>query len=677
MAINIYNYDSTLLTTVEDRTIDVSAASIKFPGKGYLPYGEAVNENMLWIMQNFAASTAPLNPVVGQAWYDTSSSILKVYTGSTWISTGGISNSATAPASPNQSDLWYDNVNSQLKQWSGSTWLLIGPLGSSTGLDPIYSPNVPLPAYNQIDSARISEGTVHHSVWRIIIGGILFAIISKDPSFSPNPAISGFSTINPGINFNTTIPGLPNYAPINSPNFTGVPTAPTPAAGTNTTQLATTAFVREALPDLTTYAPINSPILTGTPRAPTAGAGTNTTQIATTAFVQGSIPNLTPYALINSPNFTGVPTAPTPAAGTNNIQIATTAFVKNTVRERLTDNLQMYVSTTGNDDNTGRSPDQALASMQAAWDRIINTIDLNGYVVFVNVAAGTYNSGVSAYGWPVGAKNGAYSVQFIGTSSSNTTVDVAGSCFVSASSEFYFEKFKLIATGFGIGATDGGTIAFNDLDFGACGVGHIECNANGLVIPPDNNTCTYTISGGSIYHMQATSGGTIRLVNAAVTVTNTPTFSTAFAVADVNGSIYVSPNNIFTVTGTVTGTRWLTSKGGQIWTGTYDPNTVLPGSANGYSQGSQISANIGYWTDVDTGMMTMWGEAGPISAGSTATITLPTTFPNNIFGVLATPIGNTSAGQAVVAEKVSTSQIKLTNVSTSGSFNVYWEARGN
>ena len=35
-------------------------------------------------------------------------------------------------------------------------------------------------------------------------------------------------------------------------------------------------------------APIASPALTGTPTAPTATAGTNTTQIATTAFVQAS-----------------------------------------------------------------------------------------------------------------------------------------------------------------------------------------------------------------------------------------------------------------------------------------------------------------------------------------------------------------------------------------------------
>jgi len=41
-----------------------------------------------------------------------------------------------------------------------------------------------------------------------------------------------------------------------------------------------------------TYAPKASPALTGTPTAPTAGASTNTTQIATTAFVQTAVSNL-------------------------------------------------------------------------------------------------------------------------------------------------------------------------------------------------------------------------------------------------------------------------------------------------------------------------------------------------------------------------------------------------
>jgi hypothetical protein len=67
--------------------------------------------------------------------------------------------------------------------------------------------------------------------------------------------------------------------------LTGTPTAPTAAANTNTTQLATTAFVTTAD---NLKANIASPALTGTPTAPTAAAGTNTTQLATTAFVTAS-----------------------------------------------------------------------------------------------------------------------------------------------------------------------------------------------------------------------------------------------------------------------------------------------------------------------------------------------------------------------------------------------------
>lgn len=107
---------------------------------------------------------------------------------------------------------------------------------------------------------------------------------------------------------------------------------------------------------LDTKAPIASPSLTGTPTAPTAAADTNTTQLATTAFVLGqtgtSAPSMNGSAAIGtstrfaradhvhptdtsraplaSPALTGTPTAPTPANGTNTTQIATTAFVRAT-----------------------------------------------------------------------------------------------------------------------------------------------------------------------------------------------------------------------------------------------------------------------------------------------------------------------------------------------------------
>jgi hypothetical protein len=48
---------------------------------------------------------------------------------------------------------------------------------------------------------------------------------------------------------------LNNKSPISSPTFTGTPAAPTAVAGTNTTQIATTAFVKKAVDDLIDGAP--------------------------------------------------------------------------------------------------------------------------------------------------------------------------------------------------------------------------------------------------------------------------------------------------------------------------------------------------------------------------------------------------------------------------------------
>ena len=89
------------------------------------------------------------------------------------------------------------------------------------------------------------------------------------------------------------------------------------------TKKITVANLKTAVaPDLSTYAPLASPALTGSPTAPTAAVDTNTTQVATTAYVVGQ-----GYAKLASPALTGTPTAPTASGGTNTTQIATTAFV--------------------------------------------------------------------------------------------------------------------------------------------------------------------------------------------------------------------------------------------------------------------------------------------------------------------------------------------------------------
>lgn len=79
--------------------------------------------------------------------------------------------------------------------------------------------------------------------------------------------------------------------------------------------------------EVTGAAPLASPVFTGTPTAPTASAGTNTTQVSTTAFTTAAVAVETTRAEaaealkapIASPTFTGTITAPTVDATTINV----------------------------------------------------------------------------------------------------------------------------------------------------------------------------------------------------------------------------------------------------------------------------------------------------------------------------------------------------------------------
>ena len=187
MSYIINNSRGEIVAVVPDGTVNVSATDLALVGRAVLEYGVYENENYIFLLENFANSTAPTQPILGQLWYNSTTDVISAYN-------------------------------------SGNTF-----------------------------TALASEDYVQ----------------------------------------------LQKISPV----FTGVPVAPTAAAGTATTQLATTAFVT------------NSPVFTGVPTAPTAATATSTTQLATTAFVT------------SSPAFTGVPVAPTAATGTSTTQLATTAFV--------------------------------------------------------------------------------------------------------------------------------------------------------------------------------------------------------------------------------------------------------------------------------------------------------------------------------------------------------------
>jgi|688.fasta_scaffold48022_3 hypothetical protein len=75
---------------------------------------------------------------------------------------------------------------------------------------------------------------------------------------SGNYSINGHThSSNDITNFNSEVNSLVSgiYAPLNSPNFSGVPTVPTASSGTNNTQAASTAFVRNEISSLVNSAP--------------------------------------------------------------------------------------------------------------------------------------------------------------------------------------------------------------------------------------------------------------------------------------------------------------------------------------------------------------------------------------------------------------------------------------
>jgi len=216
MATNIFNYNGTLATTIADGSID-NTTSLALPGRGYLNYGEPVNQDMLWIMQNFANSSAPTNPTTGQLWYNTSNQIIYVYNGSNWLASGGAIISSTNPGSGAQiGALWYDSTNLQLNVWNGSTWNLVGPLGSAINTDPI---NPTIPSFSALTAAILKDTSGNsHSVWEITVGGTLLSILSTTTFTPATPAPAGFSTIIAGLNFSSNVP---NVSITSSNIFTG------------------------------------------------------------------------------------------------------------------------------------------------------------------------------------------------------------------------------------------------------------------------------------------------------------------------------------------------------------------------------------------------------------------------------------------------------------------------
>ncbi len=177
------------------------------------------------------------------------------------------------------------------------------------------------------------------------------------------------------------------YAPKESPTFTGTPKAPTPAAGNNTTQLATTAFVQAALTALINGAPATLDTL-----KEIAVAINNDPKFSTT--INNALALKAP---LSSPALTGTPTAPTAAQSVNNTQIATTAFVKSAIAAMVgsapeaLDTLNELAAALGNDPNFATTMLNALAGKQPLDNTLTNLSgkDVAGLLTYLGLGEGS------------------------------------------------------------------------------------------------------------------------------------------------------------------------------------------------------------------------------------------------------------------------------------------------
>ena len=180
---------------VEDSSLNTET-TLALPGRGSTAYGQAVAENFLHLLENFANTNPPARPVEGQLWYDNTDGVnqLKVYDGTTWVASGGLKKAAAQPAVANSiaGDLWVNTESQQLYLFTGSAWVLVGPSFSDGLLTGVQA------------EAVVGTDNVTYNVLVIKIEDTPAAIISSQ-AFVPKSTIIGFrSGIQAGFNIATT-----------------------------------------------------------------------------------------------------------------------------------------------------------------------------------------------------------------------------------------------------------------------------------------------------------------------------------------------------------------------------------------------------------------------------------------------------------------------------------------
>ena len=222
--INLTN--GTVFAVIADGTVNTSS-SMTLIGKNYAGYGQFLDDNFIHLLENSANTTAPSSPLTGQLWWDSTNTLLKIYSGAGgWKVVGGATASSSQPSPNIVGDLWYDSTNQQLKVCSVAgapgTFIVVGPAYSSSQGT---SGAIPLSIND--------TGATPHIVTALYANNSLVAIVSPDTNFTP---AAPYSTAFPTIFKGTTVWNTG----VNAGNIAGASNVTITSAGTTTATVSST-----------------------------------------------------------------------------------------------------------------------------------------------------------------------------------------------------------------------------------------------------------------------------------------------------------------------------------------------------------------------------------------------------------------------------------------------------
>jgi hypothetical protein len=197
MAYNLTLSSGTPLVTIADGTTDTTYTSLTLVGKNFAGYGQFLNENYVAMLENFANTTPPANPLQGQLWWNTTLKTLCVLNGTTWKNVSSTTSSSTSPTNSGIGDLWWDTVNGQLKVYTGQTWTVIGPAYTATqGQTGAVA-----------DTVTDSLGQTSYVVVKFYINNLVVAVLSNAAQQFSVTSLPGFPIIYPGFTMSATNAG--------------------------------------------------------------------------------------------------------------------------------------------------------------------------------------------------------------------------------------------------------------------------------------------------------------------------------------------------------------------------------------------------------------------------------------------------------------------------------------